>query len=82
MHGNWWNIVLVRVVIATMKRHDNKLEMKEFIWLIRPHWSPLLMESGEELKQGRNLEAGTDAEAMEGCGFLACSPWLAQPVFL
>jgi hypothetical protein len=24
-------------------------------------------------------EAGTDAEAMEGCSLLACLPWLAQP---
>jgi hypothetical protein len=27
-------------------------------------------------------EAGTDAEAMEGCSFLACFPWLAQPALL
>jgi hypothetical protein len=26
----------------------------------------------------RNLEAGADAEAMEGCCLLACFPWLAQ----
>jgi hypothetical protein len=28
-------------------------------------------KSGQELKQGKNLEAGADAEAMEGC-FMAC----------
>ena len=39
-------------------------------------------KSGQELKQGRNLEAGADAEAMEGCCLLACSPLLAQPAFL
>jgi hypothetical protein len=33
--------------------------------------------SGLELKQVRNLEAGADAEAMEGCYLLACFPWLA-----
>jgi hypothetical protein len=38
--------------------------------------------SGQELKQGRNLEAGTDAEAMEGWCSLACSPWIAQLAFL
>jgi hypothetical protein len=27
-------------------------------------------------------EAGTDAEAMEGCSLLACFPWLAQPALL
>ncbi|EDL77409.1 rCG25260 [Rattus norvegicus] len=30
-------------------------------------------KSGQELKQGRNLEAGADAETMEGCCLLACS---------
>jgi hypothetical protein len=36
-------------------------------------------KSGQELKQGRNLEAGADSEAMEACYSLACSLWLAQP---
>jgi hypothetical protein len=31
---------------------------------------------------GRNLEAGTEAEIMEGCSLLACSSQLAQPAFL
>jgi hypothetical protein len=39
-------------------------------------------KSGQELKQGSNLEAGADAEAMENYCLLACSSWLAQPVFL
>ena len=38
--------------------------------------------SGQELTQGRNLEAGADAEAMEGCCLLACFPWFAQLAFL
>jgi hypothetical protein len=34
-------------------------------------------KSGHELTQGRNLEAGADAEqVMEGCCLLACSPGL------
>jgi hypothetical protein len=37
---------------------------------------------GQELKQGRNLEAGADAEAMEECCLLDCSLWFAQPAFL
>ena len=37
---------------------------------------------GQELKQGRNPEAGADAEAMEGCCLLACSFLLTQPAFL
>jgi hypothetical protein len=39
-------------------------------------------ELGQELKQGRNPEAGVDAEAMEGCCLLACSSCLAQSPFL
>jgi hypothetical protein len=35
-------------------------------------------KSGQELTQDRNLEAGADAEAMEGCCLLACFSWLAQ----
>jgi hypothetical protein len=36
----------------------------------------------KELTQGRNLEAGADAEAMEVCYLLDCFPWLAQLAFL
>jgi hypothetical protein len=39
-------------------------------------------KSGQELTQGRNLEAEVDAEAMEECCFLACFPCLAQLAFL
>jgi hypothetical protein len=41
------------------------------------HWK----KSAQELKQGWNLEAGVDAEAMEGCCLLDYSSWLAQPAF-
>jgi hypothetical protein len=33
-------------------------------------------QSTPERSQGRNLEAGTEAEAMEELCLLACSPWL------
>jgi hypothetical protein len=36
----------------------------------------------QELKQGRNMEAGADAEAITGCCLLACSPWLGSVCFL
>jgi hypothetical protein len=39
-------------------------------------------KSGHELKQGWNLEARSDAEAMEGCFLLSCFTWLAHPAFL
>jgi hypothetical protein len=32
--------------------------------------------------QGRNPEAGTEAEAMEECCLLDCSPWLSQRAYL
>ena len=35
-------------------------------------------KSGQELKQGRNLEPGADAAIMEGCCSLACSSWLVN----
>jgi hypothetical protein len=31
-------------------------------------------KSGQEFTQGRNTEAGADAEALEGCCLLACFP--------
>lgn len=47
-------------------------------------YNPLLChrrKSGKELKQGRKLEAGTDAETKEECCLLNCSSWLTQSVF-
>ena len=67
-------MALVRVSIAAMKQHNqSNLERKGFIWVCISIW-----KSGQELKQGWNLEAGADAEAMEGCCLLACSSWLTQ----
>jgi len=40
--------------------------------------SPKEVRTGSQAGQ----EAGADAEAMEGCFVLACSPWLAQLAFL
>ena len=39
-------------------------------------------KSGLELTQGKNLEAGANAEAMEECCLVACFPWLAQLALL
>ena len=45
-------------------------------WVRLPyHTVPHGRKSGQELKQGRNPEAGADAEAMEGYCLLACSSW-------
>jgi hypothetical protein len=63
----------LRAFISVMKHHiQSKLERKGFIRLILPH----LISSPKEFRtgtQGRNLEAGADAEAMEGRCSLACS---------
>jgi hypothetical protein len=68
------NSVLVRVTIAVMKHP--KLGRRGFIWLTLPYHHH--SKSGQD----RNLEAGSDAEAMEECCLVACSTWLAQPAFL
>jgi hypothetical protein len=49
------------------------LERKGFIQRTLKYHYSLLKESGQELKQGRNLEAGVDAETMKGCYLLAFS---------
>ena len=56
---------LIRITIALMKHSDQKANMEERIWLILLHRS--FIEESQEVKQGKNLEAGADAEAMEGC---------------
>ena len=52
---------------------------KGFIQLTLPHCSFVYHQrkSGQELTQGRNLEAGADAEAMEDAAY-----WLASPGLL
>jgi len=35
-------------------------------------------EADQELKQGKNLEAGIEAEVIKECCLLACSLWFAQ----
>jgi hypothetical protein len=73
----------VKVTIAVMKHHDQKqpgLGRKGFVWLTYSESENPLREVNE-LNPGRNLEIGTDAEAVEGCCLVACSSWLAQPDF-
>ena len=75
-------VVLDRVSIAAMKLHDQKASSRGkglFSLYIGVYHQ---RKSGQELKWSKILEAGTDAEAMEGFCLLACSPRLAQPAFL
>jgi hypothetical protein len=60
-----------------MKHHDRRnLEENRVYWM---YDSTVLFI---EARQGRNLEAGVDAEAIEKGCLLACSSWLAQSLFL
>jgi hypothetical protein len=36
----------------------------------------IIIEGNQELTQAGTQRLGADAEAMEGCGLLACSSWL------
>jgi hypothetical protein len=54
--------------------------MKGVILLTFPGNSPSLREVRAGTQIGRNLEAGTDAEVMEGW-LLKCLLWLAQSAF-
>jgi hypothetical protein len=66
-----------RITITAMKHHDqSNLGRKGFISLTVPS-----SKAVRTVTQGRNQEAGADAEAMEGCCLLAFSAWLAQPAF-
>jgi hypothetical protein len=75
---------LVRIIfLHKISWPKSKLGRKEFIQLTLPHHCRSHQRKpGQELTQGRNLEAGVDAEAIEGCCLLACFPSLAQPAFL
>ena len=74
----------LRDSVSVTKYHDQKASWGRkglfnlYLQIIGHHWR----KSGQEVKLGRNLEAGADLEAFEGCCLLACSSWLAQPTFL
>jgi hypothetical protein len=76
--------VCVRVSIAVMKYHDHNASWEGknlfvlYFHIVVSHQK----KSGQKLMQDRNLEAGTDADATEGCCILACPSWLAQLAFL
>ena len=68
--------ILVRVSTALTKPCDQKEVEKERVYMIFTYFQivvPHLRKPGQELKQGRNLEEGADAEVMEECCLLACS---------
>lgn len=60
--------MLVRVTIGVMKHRDqSNFGKKAFIELTFPYRSSSSRKSGKEVKQGRTLEPGDDALAIEEC---------------
>jgi hypothetical protein len=55
---------------------------EKMILLTLPHHCSSLKGVRTGTQTGQELEAGTDAEALEECCLFACSPWFAQPDFL
>ena len=72
------DITCLRITTAETKHHNQKAS-----WggkgLRGLHFHTIVHQwkSEQELKQGRNLEAGTGAETMEYYCLLACSLWLS-----
>ena len=71
--------VLVRITTAVMKHHDQSNSERKGVYDLHfhitvHHWK----KSGQEYKQGRNLLAGADVQAMEGCWLLACPSYRTQ----
>ena len=65
--------VLVRDSIAVMKHHTKATWGGKGLFGLHTHIIVHHQRKlGQELKQSRNLEAGADAEAMEGYCLLAC----------
>ena len=68
-----WESILVRVTLAVMEHHDQKQLGEQRVYFIHNSLFILKSSGGQELNQGRNLEAGVDAWAVKGCCLLACS---------
>lgn len=69
---------LVKVPISVIKFHDQKKTWggKSLFYLSLLDNSPLLWEVRAETQAGKNLEAGTEAEAMAELCLLVCSSGL------
>ena len=63
-----------RVSAVLRKHHDQKQLGEERVYF-------LLQLSGH-IPPLTEVRAGTQAEAVEECFVLACSPWISQPAFL
>lgn len=83
---NWSQTRLETRILQDRVSHLNQAEKKGGMTL--HHITVHQRKSGQELKHGRNPEAGADGmaepmpEAMEGVLLTACLRWLAHPPFL
>ena len=69
------DLVFVFVRVTSAMKHHNQKQLEDRSAYFAYFFTSVhhQMQSWQELKQGRNLEAGADAEAMEEYCFLACS---------
>jgi hypothetical protein len=72
----------LRASIAVMKHQNQSKSGGMDFWLYFHISVHHLKKLEQELKQGRSLEAGADADIMERCCLLASSSWPTQLVFL
>ena len=78
-----YTTVLVRITIVVIKPMPKATWGEKGLFGLYCHCSVRHQrESGQELKQDRILEAGTDAEATEAYCLLACSTLPVQSAFL
>ena len=75
---SWLRLLLLGWNIMMKATWGGKGLFHSLFHTIIEHWKQL----DQELKLGRNLEAGADAEAMEGCCLFNCLSGLLQPAFL
>ena len=61
----------------------NKMQIREErVYSVYISIHLLIIEGSQDRNtNGKDLDAGADAEAMEGCFLLAFSSWLAQPTY-
>jgi hypothetical protein len=74
---SWLSIIAARKHCDQKQLRDERV-YSDYSFTAAHHWRKL----GQRFKQGTNLVAGDNAEAMERCCLLACFPWLAQLAFL
>jgi hypothetical protein len=58
--------ILVRVTVTVMNHHDQNTPERKALLHSVPYNSPSSKTRQQALRQGRTLEAGAEAEAMEG----------------